>query len=47
MTIHKAIDQRDDVDWLYVSGKRLSSINDCVDTSTKEFRNYNKGNKKD
>ena len=44
MTIHKALHHRDDVDRLYVSrkegGRRLASIEDSVDASTRRLENY-------
>ena len=49
MTMHKALDPRDDIDRLCVSrkegGKGLSSIEDCIDTPIRRFRDYIKKNK--
>ena len=44
MTMHKALDPRDDVDRLYVSrkegGRRLASIEDTVDASIQQLEDY-------
>ena len=42
--MHKSLHPRDDVDTLYISrkegGRRLASIEDCVDASIQQFEDY-------
>ena len=44
MMMHKALHLKDDIDRLYVSRKekegRLTSIEDCIDTSMWELKDY-------
>ena len=49
LTIHEGLHSRDDTDRFYVSrkeeGRGLVSIEDCIDTSIRRFKNYIKKNK--